>query len=70
MVLYKQKIVDLDKFLPGLQHGFLRPEENVVLNNSVNPKVALGIDVVTGSEMLNRTIFCNGRWNCKHVGHD
>ena len=28
------------KFLPSLQHGILWSEENVVLNNIVNPKMA------------------------------
>ena len=57
-VLYKQKIAVLGMLLPSLQHGFLRSEENVVLNNIVDPKVAPGVFCMIVSEMLNRTMFC------------
>ena len=55
-----------DQVLPSLQHGFLRSDENVV--NVVNFKMVLWVLVVMDFKLLKRTMFCNGRWNCQHMG--
>ena len=30
---------------------------NIILNNIINPKMILGLVIVVGSEILNRTMF-------------